>query len=351
MNKFFNKASRLNKPLVFILTVVSLLLIGLLDLDTGVEVSISIFYLIPIAISSWFLTRWMGVVFSFLSAIFFFLADFLSSRSYSHPLTPYWNALVMLGTFILFAQLLTALKIAIEKENIMALRTQKSLLPQKDPEIPGYRIFSIWQPTKVVSGDSYDFITLSDNRLGISLADVCGHGYPAAILMSNLQAAFRIIADNHQSPENVCNNLNRIISNYNINDKFTSFFYGILDTDNKKFIYSNAGHPPPIILRSTGDILHLSVSGLLLGVTNEASYQLEKIQLEKGDIMFLYTDGIIETRNYAGDEFGESRMIELLKNCLHLPVNDFRKKVLDTIDKFGNGNIDDDITLLVVSLD
>jgi serine phosphatase RsbU (regulator of sigma subunit) len=350
MNKLINKISDLNKPLLFILTVLILLLIGFLDLITGVEVSISIFYLIPVGISSWFINELTGFFISLLSSVVFYLADLLASHSYRHPLTPYWNALVMLGTFILFSKLLLELKKAIEKENIMALQTQQSLLPQKDPEICGYSILSIWQPAKVVSGDSYDFVHLNDNRLGISLADTCGHGYPAALLMSNLQASFRIIADNHQSPERVCSNLNKIITSYEIGNKFISFFYGILDTKNRMFIYSNAGHPPPIVLRSSGDIHYLSRGGLLFGVNSEASYELDKVYLGKGDRIFLFTDGIIETRNSAEEEFGEGRMIELLKKCSNLPVNDFRKRVLETINKFGNGNIADDITLLVVSV-
>ena len=350
MNKLIDKVSELNKPLLFILTVLILLLIGFLDLITGVEASISIFYLIPIAISSWFLNEWMGLFISLFSSIVFYLADLLGSPSYRHPLTPYWNALVMLGTFILFSKLLSELKKVMEKENIMALQTQQSLLPKKDPVVSGFSILSIWQPAKAVSGDGYDFIPLNENKLGISLADACGHGYPAALLMSNLQASSRIIADRYRSPEKVCNNLNKIITGYEIDNKFISFFYGILDTKNKIFVYSNAGHPSPIVLRSNGDILYLSRGGLLFGVNSEASYELDKVHLKKGDRIFLFTDGIIETRNSAGEEFGEGRMIELLKKCSCLPINDFRKKVLETINRFGNGNIADDITLLVVSV-
>ena len=350
MNKLIDKVSELNKPLLFILTVLILLLIGFLDLITGVEASISIFYLIPIAISSWFLNEWMGLFISLFSSIVFYLADLLGSPSYRHPLTPYWNALVMLGTFILFSKLLSELKKVMEKENIMALQTQQSLLPKKDPVVSGFSILSIWQPAKAVSGDGYDFIPLNENNLGISLADACGHGYPAALLMSNLQASSRIIADRYRSPEKVCNNLNKIITSYEIDNKFISFFYGILDTKNKIFVYSNAGHPPPIVLRSNDDILYLSRGGLLFGVNSEASYELDKVHLEKGDRIFLFTDGIIETRNSAGEEFGEGRLIELLKECFSLPIINFRERVLETINQFGNGNIADDITLLVVSV-
>ena len=350
MNSLINKVSGLNKLLFSILTLLILLLIGFLDLITGVEASVSILYLIPVALGSWFINKWMGLLLSILSSVVFFLADLLGSSSYHHPLTPYWNALVMLGTFILFSILLSELRKAVERENILALQTQQSLLPQEDPEIYGYGISSIWQPTKVVSGDSYDFVHISENMLGISLADVCGHGYPAALLMSNFQASFRIIAENQPSPEKVCRHLNRIISNYEIDNKYISFFYGILDTEDNTFVYSNAGHPPPIVLHSSGDIMHLSRGGLLIGVDPEASYEPDKVHLEKGDKVFLFTDGIIEARNFAEKEFGEERLIELFKKHSNKPENDFRKIVLETINRFGNGNIEDDITLLVVSV-
>jgi serine phosphatase RsbU (regulator of sigma subunit) len=348
--KLFNKLSKMNRiPLVGI-SVLLLFAIGLIDWMTGSELSISIFYLIPISICAWFVHKYAGLVLSVLSIIIWFLSDFFNSHSYSHPLIPYWNALVMLSIFALFSLLLSKLKNVFDQENLLALNIQKSLLPQKTPEISGYRIFSIWEPTRVVSGDYYDFIQLTENDLGISLADVCGHGFPAALLMSNLQATFRIIAGHNHSPKEVCEHLNVVMNKYVIPEKYTSFFYGVLDAEKKKFVYANAGHPYPIIIRNSDKIIHLSNVGLLLGVVPEASYEQSTINLEKGDILLLYTDGIVETRNASGEEFGENRLIDFCKQYINLEVNNFRENILAELDKFSNSNIDDDISLIVISV-
>jgi sigma-B regulation protein RsbU (phosphoserine phosphatase) len=348
--KLFNKLSKMKLiPLVGI-SILLLFFIGFINWITGAEISISVFYFIPISICAWFVHKYAGLVLSVLSIIIWFLSDFFNSHSYSHPLVPYWNALVMLVIFASFSLLLSILKNVFDQENLLALNIQKSLLPQKTPEISGYRIFSIWEPTRVVSGDYYDFINLTESDLGISLADVCGHGFPAALLMSNIQATFRIIASHNHSPKEVCDHLNSIMNNYTMPEKFTSFFYGVLNAEKKKFIYTNAGHPPPIILRSTGEIIHLSSGGLLLGVHPDSSYEQSTIQLEKGDILLLYTDGLLETRNIIGEEFGENRMIDFCKKNIHLSAKNFSENILSSLDKFSNNNIDDDISLIVVSV-
>ncbi|HEX9251802.1 MAG TPA: SpoIIE family protein phosphatase, partial [Ignavibacteriaceae bacterium] len=288
MNKLINKISKMNRTSLIGSSILLLCFIGFIDWSTGTELSISIFYLIPIAICAWFVNKWTGVVLAIISITIWFLSDYFDSSSYNHPITPYWNALIMLGIFVLVSELLSALKRVIDRENILALNIQKNLLPGKNPEISDYKVFSIWEPTRVVSGDYYDFIQLKENVLGISLADVCGHGFPAALLMSNVQATFRIIAGHNHAPKEVCDHLNSILISYNMPDKFTSFFYGILDAENKEFTYSNAGHPPPIILRANGKIDRLSVGGFLLGVNPIAKYEQETVYIESGDIILLY---------------------------------------------------------------
>jgi len=182
MHNLFNKLDKMKRTTLIILSILLLLGIGFIDWITGAELSISIIYLIPIAICAWFINRWAGLGISVFSIAIWFFSDFFSSTSYNHPITPYWNAVVMLGIFILVSLLLSTLRSVFDRENTMSLDIQKSLLPQKNPEIAGFKISSIWEPTKVVSGDYYDFINLQDNNVGIVLADVCGHGFPAALI-------------------------------------------------------------------------------------------------------------------------------------------------------------------------
>ncbi len=351
MDKLITILSKKNKTSLISLSILLLLFIGFVDWVTGIELSVSIFYLIPIAISAWFISKNAGILFSILSTSIWFFSDILNSHLYRHPLIPSWNTLVMLGFFIVITLLLAKLKYTIDSENNLALNIQKSLLPQNNPQAPGYRIFSIWEPTKVVGGDYYDFINLSDNKIGISLADVCGHGFPAALLMSNIQATFRIVAEHNHSPQEVCNYLNLIMFNYRMPEKFTSFFYGILDPENKLFTYSNAGHPPPIILRDNGEIEHLSLGGFLLGVEPNTIYEQSTVKLNKGDKILFFTDGIIETRNKRSKEFGESRLIEFCYKNMQLQEEDFKKEILATLNMYSNNNIDDDITLIIISVD
>ena len=351
MFKFLNKLSRLKKVSIIMISFFILFFISAIDWITGTELSVSIFYLIPVALIAWFTSKKLGVFFAFFTSIMWFLADLFSSHSYSHPLIPYWNTFVMVGIFISFSLLLSTLKNVIDNENKMASDIQRNLLPKINPQIPGCKIISVWEPTRVVSGDYYDFISLNQNKLEIALSDVCGHGFPAALLMSNLQAIFRITAVHNHSPKEVCKHLNDVLIDYEIAEKFTSFFYGILDIEKKEFTYSNAGHPPPIILRGEKEIIHLSNGGLLLGVDPNALYEQSTIKLEHGDSILFYTDGIVETRNLLGEEFGESRLIDFYQKNKNLDEYNFKQNFLDDINKFSSSNIDDDITLVVFSIE
>jgi sigma-B regulation protein RsbU (phosphoserine phosphatase) len=168
------------------------------------------------------------------------------------------------------------------------------------------------------------------------------------LLMSNLQATFRAIAAHDHSPLEVCEHLNNLMINYTIPDKYTSFFYGVLNVERKSLTYSNAGHPPPIVLRNNGDIEKLYSNGFLLGVDPVAAYKESVTEMVKGDVLLLYTDGIIETRNPAGEEFGENRLIEILQENLSMQENELNSTIIKTLETFSKGNIDDDITMVIV---
>ncbi len=348
MHSIINKISTLSLPLLITLSSLLLITIGCIDWITGNELSISIFYLIPISISSWFINKYAGILFAVFGAVIWLISDIMDSNSVTRPIIPYWNALVMLSFFIVLAVLLSTLKSVIERENNLALNIQKSLLPQYIPAVSNFRILTLWEPAQNVSGDYYDFINLSWKNLGICLADVCGHGIPAALLMSNIQATFRIVASHDHSPGEVCTHLNTVMLNYSTQEKYTSFFYGIMDIEKKEFTYSNAGHPPPIIIHNSGEITRLSAGGILLGIDSDALYEEETVQIEKGDILLLYTDGIIETRNPLGEEFGEKRFIEIIQKDKNHSEDYLQKGLLKSLTDFSNGNIDDDITLIIV---
>lgn len=351
MTTLFNYISDFKKTTIVILAILLLFLISYIDFSTGIEVSISIFYLIPVALCAWFIGKWAGFFISMSSSVSLYLSDYILSRPFSHLIIPFWNALVMLGFFSLISYILSALKETIDKENAMAVNIQKNLLPLSLPEIPGYKIFATWKPASVVSGDHYDIINVDKNLYGICIADASGHGVPAALLMSNLQSAFRMITANTVSPKDVCTQLNKFYVETMEQGKFISFFFGILDTEKNTFVYSNAGHPPSLVIRHNQVVISLESGGLLLGIDSRSEYQEGKVELNTGDVILLYTDGIIEAQNNKGELFGEERLINACRRVLNTSAFDISQEILTSVSKFSNGKNKDDLTLFVISID
>jgi serine phosphatase RsbU (regulator of sigma subunit) len=343
-----NRISKLSKSTIIIITVLMTQVIGHLDYITGAEISISIFYVIPVALCAWFVHRKAGFALAFLSSITLYVADFLCSPSYSHPFIPIWNAIVSFGFFSIMVWSLSSYRKVMDRENTRALEIQHSMLPKNIPEFPGYDIAVAWRPTSRIGGDYYDIVNLADSTMGLCIGDVAGHGIPAALLMSNLQAAFRILAINTHSPDDLCDQLNKFIVNNTESENFISFFYSILETEKKVLHYSNAGHPPPFVLRQNGTIHRLSTDGLLLGVTDDFVNKHAILKLETGDVIILYTDGVVEARNPRGEFFGEEGLINVCKMHFHQSANDICENILRSLSLFNNNNNHDDVTLLVI---
>jgi serine phosphatase RsbU (regulator of sigma subunit) len=342
-----NRISKLRKSTIVILAILFTLLIGLLDYLTGAEVSASIFYIIPVALCAWYVDQWTGFLLAFFSAIVWDLADLLCAHSYRLLINPYGNTGIMIGFFASIAWMLSVLKKTIDRERTLAIGIQRSLLPKRMPKLPGYDIAVVWKPADHVSGDYYDAITLTENAVGLCIGDVTGHGMPAALLMSNLQAAFRILAADTHSPEEVCERLNTFIMKNSATEKFISFFYGILEAEERSFQYANAGHPPPVVLRRNGELHRLTAGGSLFGVTADFSCEHATVRLEKGDIIILYTDGIIEAPNTRGIHFGENRLIEACKRHGDGTANGLCRHILKSLADYSK-DLHDDITLLVI---
>src|SRR5215471_8306705 len=206
------------------------------------------------------------------------------------------------------------LRLAAEREQELedARDIQKRLLPRDIPEFPGYQIATAWQPARTVGGDYYDIFKLSDRHLAVCIADVSGKGMPAALLMSNVQAAVHAFASDATTPARLCERLNRMVSANTDCDRFITFFYGMLDLELGRFVYSNAGHNAPILLRGDGTLERLECGGPVLGPLSNYRYEQADIPFAGRDRLLFFTDGITEARNPQGDEFGEARLVELL---------------------------------------
>src|SRR4029077_16700706 len=211
-----------------------------------------------------------------------------------------------------------------EREIAEAKAIQEKLLPREIPQMPGYEIASAWQSARLVGGDYFDILPLDEKTLGICIADVAGKGMPAALLMSNLQAAVRGLSSPSLAPNLLCSRLNSIVYRNTESDRFITFFYAHLDGPARRLVYVNAGHNAPFVVRSDGSHERLRDGGTVLGVFASRTYEMGSAQLSAGDRVILFTDGVTEACNFAGEEFGEARLLRLLEDQRTLTPNELQ---------------------------
>ncbi len=231
-----------------------------------------------------------------------------------------------------------------------AREIQQGLLPKALPELPGYEIAGTWEPARTVGGDYFDVIKLSERKLGICIADVVGKGVAAALLMANVQAALRAFASESASPAWVCGRINSILCGNIASSKFVTLFYGVLDSRLNTLRYCNAGHLRPILIGEAGRVRQLDDNSALLGVFPDWQYTDSLLQLEPGDRMILYTDGITEAARQGGEEFGEARLIDWALDHKDCSSGEFQQQLLVQVKHFCDLQLSDDATLIVLDV-
>jgi sigma-B regulation protein RsbU (phosphoserine phosphatase) len=229
---------------------------------------------------------------------------------------------------------------------IEAQRIQQSILPSRIPQYGGYDIWGRTVPAEIVSGDFYDFIPVSDNILGLAIADGSGHGLPAALVVRDVYMGLRMATDRDFKIIRTLEKLNHIIHRGRLTTKFVSLFYGELETGGM-LIYCNAGHNPPFLLRKNGKAEYLRNGGPVLGPTPDATYMRGYAQLEEGDLVCMYTDGIIEAHDREDREFGTERLVRLVKKNRNRPAQEIGQEVLARVAKWGRAG-EDDRTIVIV---
>jgi sigma-B regulation protein RsbU (phosphoserine phosphatase) len=230
-----------------------------------------------------------------------------------------------------------------------ARRIQRKLLPATMPNIEGWEIAASWQPATGVGGDCYDAIPFGRARLGLSIADVVGKGIPAALLMSNLQAAVRAFATDAAQPAELCQQVNRILCGRIAEDRFISFFYCVVDSEIGTLTFANAGHYAPVLVRADGGVERLASGGPVLGVFSDAVYTQERIHVAAGDRLVLFTDGITEARRADDEEFGEERLVALACEHRGCSAPALQARLTDAVSGFTSGEFQDDATLIVMA--
>lgn len=243
-----------------------------------------------------------------------------------------------------------------QKEIQLAQQIQQMLLPTESPELEGYDVGTLYQAAKEVGGDYYDFVSVDDHKLGIVVADVSGKGIGGSLVMSMIRTALRLEARGNKSAGDVLARVNSFITEDLRRGMFVTIFYVILDPLNRQISYASAGHNPMILYRGEEDRTYfLNPQGLPVGLklsdrnffTNILTR--ERIKLKKGDMLVIYTDGITEAMNPRREQYGEERLVQLIKNYGYLDAKSFGQKVNEEIVLFTEGNPqNDDITLVVI---
>lgn len=236
-----------------------------------------------------------------------------------------------------------------EQELEMARKIQRQLLPKEKPSVAGFDIAGTTHAAKVVGGDYFDFIKLKDERWAIALGDVSGKGIPAAMLMSNLQATLRNQALTTPSIRECISNANDLLYLNTESNKFVTLFYGVLDPNSKKFAYVNAGHNFPFLMNKDGAFKTLETGGVVLGMLPNCPYDKDELQLNPGDILLIYSDGVTEAENQMEQLFGE----EQLQMCIRENQDRNAEQILANINQAikafsGPKDQDDDITMIVI---
>ena len=237
-------------------------------------------------------------------------------------------------------------KVAKEQEDARLI--QRALLPAVMPDIRGCDIAALWTPASGIGGDCFDVLRFSDTRMAVSIADVVGKGLPAALLMSNLQAAVRAFATPQAEPHDVCTSVNRLLCRNIAAGKFVTFCYAVVDSETGALVYGNAGHNPPAVARANGDIEWLAPTGLVLGVAPDWTYTTGVSTLGAGDRLVCFTDGITEARSPDDEEFGEDRLIATIAAEPRGSAERLAQAITLAVNTWTNGSPQDDATLIVV---
>jgi sigma-B regulation protein RsbU (phosphoserine phosphatase) len=249
-------------------------------------------------------------------------------------------------------------KLTAQKELEAGRTVQEALKPERNPRVPGWSFWLFTRSANEVGGDLVDFIRVEENRFGVALGDVAGKGLRAALLMAKLQATLRALVGDVTSLAGLGTKLNQIFSRDTIPTIFASLVYFEVQSDSEtkpppaadsgRLRVLNAGHFPPLIVRGAR-VEKMERGGAALGILHSATFVEQRTELQKGDLLFVYSDGLTEARNEAGDYFGERRLLDLLPRLASLPPQEIGERVLSETNRFvGEAKRNDDLSIVIL---
>jgi sigma-B regulation protein RsbU (phosphoserine phosphatase) len=237
----------------------------------------------------------------------------------------------------------------LERELTLAAEIQRQILPKGSPDVPGYQLVGWNRPARQVGGDYYDLLPRDDGRVSLVLGDVSGKGMPAALMVSTLHSALRLLLDRTSLGPAFLERLNTHILESSASNKFITLFLAELEPATGTVHYLNAGHNPALLLRRSGEVEELGSSGLPIGLLPGSRYRKMTIELGPGDLLCLYSDGITECASPADEEFGMVRLLKLLAELRDRPLQELSDTIAQTTVDFAAGQpqLDDETVVLL----
>ena len=235
-----------------------------------------------------------------------------------------------------------------EEELRIARQIQMKMLPGQPPTVPGFGLYGVAVPSRQVGGDYYDFIVVDNRWLVLVVADVSGKGIPASLLTATLQATVRTGADAQTDPPRMLARLNRLIYQNTSAAEFATAFYAVIDTTDGTMRYANAGHEFPFVV-SGGRADQLAESGMILGCIAEFDYNEHRVAIPAGSALVVFTDGVTDSESRAGESYGSDRLRRVLEANGNSSARDLCRRVIEDVRAFGDGENQDDLTLVVLT--
>jgi sigma-B regulation protein RsbU (phosphoserine phosphatase) len=227
---------------------------------------------------------------------------------------------------------------------------QSRMLGHAVPAVAGYDLGVAWRFVEGLGGDAYEVVPLSGERLAVVIADVCGKGLPAALLMASLHADLQAAAV-ELSPREACR---RVAAQMRVRlgaNRFVSLVYAILDRAAGTLVYVNAGHPPAVLVRPDGDAVRLTEGGPVIGLGRDTDFEETVVPITAGDRLALFTDGVTEAGGLVGEEFGERRIVDIVARGRSRPAAEAAARLIEAAAEFAGGALRDDATALVVTVE
>ncbi len=255
------------------------------------------------------------------------------------------------GAIIVFVLMLELKDKLLARNELEAGRSvQYALMPPQRPNIPGWDVWLYSEPANDVGGDLVDYIQLDDQRHALALGDVAGKGLRAALLMSKLQSTVRALVPGYTTLDELMSRINEIFMRDSLRSIFASLVYLELNSGDPKLRMVNAGHMPLLLVKNnSGSVVHVGIQAPGLGIVSEAKYNEAPLDMEQGDTLIVFSDGITEARNSGGMFFGEGRLIKIFKENSHLPPEQIGQRILKEIAWFrGDARVYDDISMIIM---